>query len=310
MSRQRKTHIYGPVPSRRLGLSLGVDLVPYKTCSYDCIYCQLGATTTKTIELKNYVPTEEVLADVTEWLTQDGEADYITMSGSGEPTLHSGLARIITRIKELTDIPVAVITNGSLLWLDSVAEACALVDLVVPSLDAGCAEIFAQVNRPHANISFALMLKGLQTFRKRYEGAIWLEVMLVGGVNDSPEQIAAMADLVETIRPERIQVNTVVRPPTEKYAECIAPERLQQLAAMLDGEVIAPFDASHTHEDKASQTGSILELLKRRPCTVLDIASGLGIHENEVVKQLNNMLEEGTVVAERRGENVLYRVMG
>jgi len=310
MSRQRKTLIYGPVPSRRLGLSLGVDLVPYKTCSYDCIYCQLGGTTDKTIELKDYVPTEEVLADVTKWLAGDGKADYITMSGSGEPTLHSGLGKIIKRIRELTDIPVAVITNGSLLWLDCVAEACALADLVVPSLDAGSAEIYTQVNRPHPDITFDLMLKGLQSFRDRYKGTIWLEVMLVGGVNDSPEQIAAMADFVRTIQPERIQVNTVVRPPTEKYAECIAPEKLQQLAVSLGGDVIAPFDISHTHEAKSDQTGSILELLKRRPCTVLDIASGLGIHENEVVKQLNKMLEEGTVVATRRGENVLYRMIG
>lgn len=310
MTRQRKTHIYGPVPSRRLGLSLGVDLVPYKTCSYDCIYCQLGATTNKTIELKDYVPTEEVLTDVAKWLEQDGQADYITMSGSGEPTLHSGLGKIIARVRELTNIPVAVITNGSLMWLESVAEACALADLVVPSLDAGNAEFFRQVNRPHPDITFDLMLKGMQTFRMRYAGAIWLEVMLVGGANDSPEQIAAMADLIETIRPERIQVNTVVRPPTEKYAECIAPERLQQLAARLGGEVIAPFDMSRKHEAKPSQTSSILELLKRRPCTVPDIASGLSIHENEVVKQLNKLLEEGTVVAERRGENVLYRVTG
>lgn len=308
MTDQRKTHVYGPVPSRRLGLSLGIDLVPYKTCSYDCIYCQLGATTNKTIELKDYVPTEEVLADFAKWLEQDGNADYITMSGSGEPTLHSGMARIITRIKELADIPVAVITNGSLLWLESVAEACALADLVVPSLDAGSAEIFTQVNRPHPDITFDLMLKGLQVFRNRYQGAIWLEVMLVGGVNDSAEQIAAMAGFIETIRPDRIQVNTVVRPPTEKYAECIAPERLQQLAAKLGGEVIAPFDTSYMHEAKASQAGSILELLKRRPCTVLDIASGLGIHENEVVKQLNNMLEEGSILAENRDGSVLYRV--
>jgi len=310
MSPQRKTHIYGPVPSRRLGLSLGVDLVPYKTCSYDCIYCQLGATTKKTVELKEYVPTEEVLADFANWLELDGNADYITMSGSGEPTLHSGLAEIIIRIKELTEIPVAVITNGSLMWSESVAEACALADLVVPSLDAGSAEVFAQVNRPHPDITFDLMLKGLQAFRERYDGVIWLEVMLVGGVNDSPGQISAMAGLIETIRPERIQVNTVVRPPTEKYAECISPDRLRHLAATLGGEAIASFDASHMHEAKSSHAGSIVELLKRRPCTVLDIASGLGIHENEVVKQLNRMLEEGTVVAERRGDNVLYRVAG
>lgn len=284
--------------------------MPYKTCSYDCIYCQLGATTKKTAELKDYVPTEEILTDVTEWLARDGKADYITMSGSGEPTLHSALAKIIASIKELTDIPVAVITNGSLLLVESVAEACALADLVVPSLDAGSDEVFSQVNRPHPDITFDSMLKGLQSFRNRYNGSIWLEVMLVGGVNDTPGQIAAMADLIEVIRPERVQVNTVVRPPTEKYAECIPSERLLQLAGQLGGEVIAPFDVSHTHETKVSQAGSILELLRRRPCAVLDIASGLGIHENEVVKQISGMLEEGTVVAERHGENVIYRATG
>ena len=310
MPARRKTHVYGPVPSRRLGLSLGVDLVPYKTCSYDCVYCQLGATTSKTVELEEYVPTKEVLADIANWIERDGEADYITMSGSGEPTLHKDLRRIIAGVKELTDLPVAVITNGSLLWMESVAEACALSDLVVPSLDAGSERVFKAINRPHPDITYDLMVNGLREFQKLYDGPIWLEVMLVEGVNDSPELIAAMRKAIASTEPDRIQVNTVVRPPTEEYAGCIPPERLRQMAQALGGEAIAAYDTSHAHGAKISQEGDILELLKRRPCTVLDIASGLGIHENEAVKQLNKMLEEGTVVAERRGKNTLYRVTG
>ncbi|MCK4583355.1 radical SAM protein, partial [Candidatus Bathyarchaeota archaeon] len=161
-------YIFGPVPSRRLGRSLGVDLVPFKTCTCDCIYCQLGRTTNKTIERKEWVPTDSVIEQFKEKL--DSNPDYITLSGSGEPTLFSQLEELISRIKDITDIPVAVLTNGSLLWLPEVRRTLKPADLVVPSLDAGSNQIFQYVNRPHHDITFSKMLEGLVKFRDEYDG--------------------------------------------------------------------------------------------------------------------------------------------
>lgn len=170
---------FGPVPSRRLGRSLGVDLVPFKTCSYDCIYCQLGPTTCKTIERKAWVPLEQVVAELPQRLAS--KPDYITLSGSGEPTLHAQLDELIARIKTLTDIPVAVLTNGSMLWQKDLRRQLLRADLVVPSLDAGDETMFQLVNRPHSQISLDKMLNGLVAFRQEFPGAYWLEVMVVGG---------------------------------------------------------------------------------------------------------------------------------
>ncbi|MCK4625431.1 MAG: radical SAM protein, partial [Phycisphaerae bacterium] len=171
------SYIFGPVPSRRLGRSLGVDLVPFKTCSYDCIYCQLGRTTNKTIQRKEWVPLDDVVAELKTNLSS--QPDYITLSGSGEPTLYSRTGELIDRIKAVTDVPVAVLTNGSLLWNQEVCAQLMNADLIVPSLDAGDEMMFRAVNRPHEDISFEKMLKGLIEFRREYQGQYWLEVMFL-----------------------------------------------------------------------------------------------------------------------------------
>ena len=173
------SYVFGPVPSRRLGRSLGVDLVPFKTCSYDCIYCQLGRTSCKTVERKQWVPLDDVLAELKEKLST--RPDYITLSGSGEPTLFWRTGELIDRIKAMTDVPVAVLTNGSLLWCKDVRDQLTNADLVIPSLDAGDQSMFRAVNRPHEDISFERMLDGLIAFRKAFGGQYWLEIMLLAG---------------------------------------------------------------------------------------------------------------------------------
>jgi len=294
---ERKQYLYGPVPSRRLGRSLGVDLAPHKTCTYDCIYCQLGRTTNKTIERKEWVPTKEVLAQVQEKLST--KPDYITLSGSGEPTLHAHLEELIRGIKSVTDIPVAVITNGSLLWLPEVQRSLLDADLIVPSLDAESEDIFQYVNRPHSEIGFDQMLAGLREFRRLFKGQYWLEVFLLNGVTTVAQRIQALRACIETISPDRVQVNTVVRPPAEGYAMAVPRDQLEEIAAQLypGAEVIAPCTLAGEGRPSSEGSDDVLDLLRRRPCSVADIAAGLQLHPHEVAKCVARLLSEQKVRA-------------
>jgi len=288
-------YLFGPVPSRRLGRSLGVDLVPFKTCSYDCIYCQLGPTTCKTIERKAWVPLDAVVAQLQERLSS--KPDYITLSGSGEPTLNSQVGEMIANIKTLTDIPVAVLTNGSLLWIEEVRRQLLGADLVIPSLDAGEETVFQTVNRPHGQIAFEKMLDGLVALRQEFRGAYWLEVMVVGGCTDTVAQIEKLAAAVARIRPDRVQLNTVTRPPAEKTAAAVSPKRLDQFCSFFQprAEVIADFRRIHQEAEFVASRNEVLDMLQRRPCSVADIAGGLARHENEVIKHLEELRVSGLV---------------
>jgi wyosine [tRNA(Phe)-imidazoG37] synthetase (radical SAM superfamily) len=306
MAMKERRYIYGPVPSRRLGRSLGVDLVPYKVCSYDCIYCQLGRTTNKTIERKEWVPTNEVLVQLKDAL--HSEPDYITLSGSGEPTLHSETGRLIRAITSMTDIPVAVITNGSLLWQSEVQEALLDADLVVPSLDAESEEIFRYVNRPHAEIHFDRMFGGLKEFRQRFRGQYLLEAFLLNGVTTVEKRIESLTECIRQIAPDKVQVNTVARPPAEDYAEAVPPERLEQIARALSerAEVVAAYPHARVTDGFRSDIEAIVNLLTRRPCSLADIASGLGIAPNEAAKQIERLISAGRVRITRQ-HGTFYR---
>ena len=302
-----KSHVFGPVPSRRLGRSLGVDLVPFKTCSYDCIYCQLGRTTCKTVERKEWVPLDEVIAQVRDKLVT--APDYITLSGSGEPTLYSRLGELIASIKGMTKTPVAVLTNGSLLWKKDVQDGLAEADLVVPSLDAGDDRLFQKVNRPHPSITFEQMAEGLIAFRSRFTKAFWLEVFLLGGMTAVPAEVDKIAKLVERLRPDRVQLNTVTRPPAEDFALPVSREDMEAFAARLgqSAEVIADFRAVHRKSEFTAKRDDVLDTLRRRPCTVDDIAEGLGMHANEAIKYVTELLERGDIAAETTGERTYYK---
>lgn len=288
-------YVFGPVPSRRLGRSLGVDVVPFKTCSYDCIYCQLGRTTLKTARRKAWVPCREVIDDVKHKLSS--APDYITVSGSGEPTLFSDLGKLIAGIKALTNIPVAVLTNGSLLWREDVRNELMNADLVVPSLDAGNAAVFAAVNRPDNDISFDKMLDGLVEFRGVFRGQYWLEIFLLSGYTADDSELADLAACVQRIGPDRVQLNTVTRPPAETFAVGVPRRRMELFAERFTprAEVIADYRNVHKQASFTATQEEVLEMLRRRPCSIEDIANGLEMHRNEVVKYTEELTAQGKI---------------
>lgn len=306
----RLRHVFGPVPSRRLGRSLGVDLVPFKTCTYDCVYCQLGRTTCKTVRRKCYVPLGNVVKEVKIALAAGLRPDVITLAGSGEPTLHAGLGELISAIKQLTDIPVAVLTNGSLLWKRTVRTALAAADIVIPSLDAGDETLFRYVNRPHPSISFGRMVEGLMAFGRGYTGRVWLEVFLLGGVTGLETEVAKIARVARRIAPERVQLNTVARPPAENFALPVPREQLERFAAMfgVPTEVVADYHGSQARAAVAVYSDSVFGLLRRRPCTAGEIAAGLGLHNTEVLKCLAVLMRDGSVAAQMESGQLCYRV--
>ena len=301
-------YLFGPVPSRRLGLSLGVDIIPLKTCTQNCVYCQLGITGALTLERKPYVPVEAVLSELRESIASGLRADYITLSGSGEPTLNSQINEIIEGIKEITAIPVALITNGTLFTDPAVRADCANADVVLPSLDAGDEATFAKINCPHQKVNFSTFVEGLCKFRAQYSGQIWLEVFFCEGINTSHREVEKIRAAVLLIGPDKIQLNTAIRPGADKSVVRVHPDRLRAIATRLgpDAEVIADFSATGA-DSVESDRGSILDMLRRRPCSLEDICNGLGLTENEVKKHLSHLAETGAIISETADDTVFFK---
>ncbi len=306
-------YIYGPVFSRRLGRSLGVDLIPFKTCAYDCIYCQLGRTTSKTIERKNYADIDEILCEIEGFLSAGIKADYISLAGSGEPTLHSDIGSLVNKLGEITDVPIAVLTNGSLLWMDEVKEALAQADLVLPSLDAGDDCLFRYVNRPHSAIDFQTMVDGLADFTDLFHGEVHLEVLLLDGVTGIESEIRKIDEMIRLIQPAKVQLNTASRPPAEDYAFMLTAEQLNRLARYFshnvevicdnEHETIAPLNARSAAESE------IISLLRRRSSTINGIASGLNLHSGEIIKILKELEKKELINKIRRKGKVYYEIV-
>lgn len=304
-----KNLIYGPVPSRRLGFSLGVDLVPYKICSYDCIYCQLGATPETTVRRERYIPSETILTQLEVRLKEGVRPDFITLGGSGEPTLNSDIEKIIKGVKSLTDIPVAVLTNGSLLSDEQVRREIRDADALLPSLDACDEALFEKVNRPHSDIIFGAMAEGLVSLREEYAGKIWLEIFLAAGVNADESLIRKFKTWTDRIRPDKIHLNTAVRPTAESYVYSVPEETLARFCEILGerAEIIAPFQKAGGSGGSEDLSIRILDMLDRRPCTLQDIAAGLGAPANELLKRLEPMISVGRIEISRVGGRVYYR---
>lgn len=323
MAEQMK-YLYGPVASRRLGLSLGVDIVPFKVCTLNCVYCQLGRTTEKTTERKEYVPAEEILGEVRGMLKKGLKADYITIGGSGEPTLNSRLGELIDGIRKITDIPVAILTNGTLLYRQDVRADCAKADVVLPSLDAGDKRAFEKVNCPHKGILIENLISGLCLFRKEYTGQIWLEVFLIEGLNTGAGQIAKIKEAIERIQPDKIQLNTAVRPTTRAGIKKVDAKKLEEISEELGEkcEVVADFSPARCSESMSgntqdvvypavvsgmspvgnlSQAGypekmeTLLSMLKRRPCSLEEIHSAMGIGRIEALKYISHYQQQSIV---------------
>lgn len=292
--------------SRRLGLSLGVDLVPPKTCCYDCVYCQVGKTTDLTVEPQDFYPVADVLADVKAALEPGPQPDVITLAGSGDPTLYRPLGGLIDGLHGLCDIPVVLLCNGALLFDPRVAEAAMKADVLAPSLDAGDAHTFLKINRPHPSISFADMLRGLQETCERHPGKVRLEVVLVADLNDSDESIQRIAGQLGPIRADSIDINTPVRPvPHGKAAPC-DPDRLEVAARAFGpkARVIADYPKAAGPRTPGAER-RVLEILSRRPCTADDIRAALGLHPHEVIKILEQAVESGKV-KKREGEGKTF----
>jgi len=301
-------YVYGPVPSRRIGRSLGVDLVPFKICNYDCIYCQLGRTTSKTMERKEYISPELILRDLHDKLSSGDKPDYITISGSGEPTLNSSLDEVISKIKKMTDIPLAVLTNGSLLHLSEIRKSCCEADLVLPSLDAGEKSMFKHVNRPCKEIEFDEMVEGLIKLREEYDGRIWLEVFLLGGVNSLNSDVMKIKTRIDKIKPDKVQINTVARPPAENYALRVDYPQLVESCKLLgdNAEIIAGFTGQCRYDQSSISKNDILTLISRRPCSLEDIARGLNAHPNEIIKYIDTLISNGIVEEMRHSGKIFY----
>jgi len=307
-------HVYGPVPSKRLGRSLGVDLVPYKTCTYDCIYCQLGRTTHKTSERSTYMDMDDILAELEIKLKMGSEPDYISMAGSGEPTLNRDIGNLIESIKRMTNIPVAVLTNGSLLWQPEVRDALMAADVVLPSLDAGDAAMFEYVNHPEARVTFEKMVSGLVDFIREFSGEVWLEVFLLAGVTAIPAEIEKIVSIVRQLCPRRVQLNTVSRPPAQEFADPVCMAQMESISRLFPGKVEIISDLVFTPvpvlEGSRSILPEILSLLARRPCTIEGVASGLGLTPPEALKHLESLRQQDMATAITMPEGVFYKASG
>ena len=308
MSDHRK-YIFGPVASRRLGRSLGVDLVPLKTCTQNCIYCQLGVHGERITQRMPYIDIALVLKELKERVAAGLNADYITLSGSGEPTLNSDIGRLIDGIRKITDIPIAIITNGTLFSDDNVRKECSKADVVLPSLDAGDEKTFQQMNSPATGIGFTEFVDGLCRFRSEFNGQMWLEVFFCEGVNTSEKQVADIKAIVDFIMPDRIQLNTAVRPTVDPHARKVPAEKLEAIAKQFGdtAEVIADYSKARPAKAKDRGSDDVLEMLMRRPCSIDDICSGLAVEAEQVQPIIDTLIEQGKVITEIRSEKIFYK---
>lgn len=307
-------HLFGPVRSRRLGRSLGIDLVPFKVCTFDCPYCQVGATTSKTVDRREYAPVDEVLNEFDRWMVTDGQADHITLAGAGEPTLHSRFGEVIEEVGRRVRIRRVLLSNGSLFHLPDVRAAAARADVVKGTLGAWDQASFEAVHRPHASLAFATFFDGLKAMRAGFEGEFWLEVFVVPGINDAPVQMDRLADLAREVHPDRIHLNTAVRPPQDGSLKAVAPERLAELAVRFEpvAEVTASTGAAPANgaqgvrQDSAALDHRVLALVRRHPCTVDDLAVALSCGVPEAAQAVKRLTVERLLREDRRAGTRFY----
>lgn len=253
---------------------------------------------------------DTIIDELDMWLAQDGKADIITFAGSGEPTLNSDLGRMIEHVKTKTDIPVAVLTNGTLLGDPGVRRDCLKANVVIPSVDAGLPSTFGKVNRPAEGLLLESMIDGLVAFRDEFAGEIWAEVMLVKGINDGDDDLEAIRSCLDRFGPDLVQINTVVRPSGAMPVQPVDAGMLQHARDVLGhgAVIIAPIDDEFADLESGPATEErVLALLSRRPCTLADVAAGLGIHRNEAVKYLTKLAGEGRVTVSGEADQRHYR---
>lgn len=271
-------YIFGPVPSRRLGKSLGIDLIPSKTCTYDCLYCQVGKTTRKTLHVKAYAPLQEVFKELQEKLSYLSP-DAITLSGSGEPTLHRGIGELVSFIRDITQTPTAIITNGSLLYRREVRKRLLQAHMIMPTLSSAFEQTFQSIHRPHGQLRLSRVIEGLKALRSEYSGLLMIEIPFLSGFNDNDAELEGLRKTIGEIQPDKIHLNTVVRPPSDPNALPLDRKRLEEIMIFLGGtaEIISESVSAADHAYRGEQHSAILEMAKRRPVRAIDIARGLGV---------------------------------
>jgi wyosine [tRNA(Phe)-imidazoG37] synthetase (radical SAM superfamily) len=305
--------LFGPVRSRRLGVSLGIDLVHSKICSLDCVYCECGKTTDLTLERKEYADISKVISELNDFLSKEPALDYITFGGSGEPTLNTGIGRLLGFLKDTyPQYKCALLTNGTLLHLPDVRDELLRFDVVLPSLDAVSDEVFAKVNRPHRGLDNRAVIGGLIEFRKSYKGVIWLEVFIVPGINDTPRELSLFREAIEKIRPDRVQLNSLDRPGTCGWVRPASIEKLEEIAAFLSPlpvEIISRGTAAVPPAPATDRSlDSIVALIARRPSTVEEIASLKGLTINQASEIISTLLKTGRISPQQTGNRLFYRV--
>jgi wyosine [tRNA(Phe)-imidazoG37] synthetase (radical SAM superfamily) len=304
-------YFYGPVLSRRLGFSLGVNLLPRKVCPFDCIYCQLGPTGKKSIRRCSWVNLLKFKKELAEIIKKHPKIDYITISGCGEPTLHKNLGRIISCIKEVTrnKYPVCVITNSSLLDKKELRKELSRVDLIIPSLDAVSPHLFDKIDRPHKAIKLNKIISGLIKLRKEFKGKIWLEIMLIGNLNDTSAEARKLKKVIAKINPDKVQLNLPVRPSGSR----ISFPQYQKIKAIKKiigpkAEIISSFYKETQKNFSDSLKKDIVNFLKIRPADLKDLTKSLGVAARDVNKYLKELLHKKIIRKDIHCGKIYFRI--
>jgi wyosine [tRNA(Phe)-imidazoG37] synthetase (radical SAM superfamily) len=308
------SHIFGPVHSRRLGRSLGVDLVPYKVCSFNCVYCECGETTELTLKRRDFYPVQEVLQELEDYLSGSPALDFITFSGSGEPTLSLSIG-VVTRFLKgrFPSYRVAVLTNGTLLWREDVRRDLIEADVVLPTLSSAIDETFRRIHRPAPDLGVKQIIAGIEQFRKEYRGEIWLEIFIIPGINTTTVELEALRSAIQRIHPDRVQLNTLDRPGTESW---VRPASSEELLVVADGlglagvEPVGPLPQGYIPgtpvSDRTEAVKMVHDLLQRRPSTLEDICNATGLNRREVLKILREIGARATVTQRKEKRGVFY----
>jgi len=306
-------YLFGPVPSRRLGISLGVDLVPKKVCSLDCVYCEVGKTTKLTLERMEYIKIHKIKDELTEYFSAQPNPDYITFSGSGEPTLNIYIGEILQFIKEnKPGIPVAVLTNGTLLFDKNIREALLQADVVLPSLDAATEEVFQKINRPAKTLHIDKYIQGLVDFRREFKGEIWLEIFVLPGFNDAENELEALQKVLQKIKPDIVQLNTLDRPGTVPNLRAATREELQRVIDFWPFNQVQIIAASAERKKiqsyRTDTANAIIETIARRPCTLDDLTKILGLHIHEINKYLDVLEAAKKIETVEQERGIFYQL--
>ncbi len=292
-------------------MSLGVDLVPRKVCSLDCVYCEVGKTSKLTTERMEYVPYLTITKELKHFFENNPDPDYITFSGSGEPTLNSRLGDVMSFIRQLKpEIPIAVLTNGTLLWDSKVREELMGADMVLPSLDAATARTFGNINRPAGDLDIKRYIRGLIDFSNEYRGIIKLEVFILPGYNDHREELDELKKAIIRIAPDTVQLNTLDRPGTVSDLKPATAEELERVVEYWDLPGVEIIAAAPVRKEQQSYRKdaeeAIMGMISRRPCTLDDLSDTLGMHVSEVNKYLDVLESENKISSVRQKRGIFY----